>query len=255
LNTIKSIYRYPIKGFSGEHLDSIMLSSGNVISGDREFAFARAGVYFDPDNPQYMQKTNFLALVRDEKLASLEAKFDKSSQLLSLSRRGRVLIEVCLTNWEDRQRIEDFLLEYLDLSPLKRPHIIRAARGTKNHSFSDLPDKAISLINLSSITELSDKIGVQLDPIRFRGNINFKTNIPWQELDWMHRHLTIGEAVLNVFKRTTRCAATSVNPFSAIRDINIPKELSKHYKHLDMGVYATVIKSGVINIGDKIELL
>jgi uncharacterized protein YcbX len=232
-----------------------MLFSDNVISGDREFAFARAGVNFDQDNPKYREKTNFLALVRDEKLASLEAKFDNISRQLSLSKYGTVLIEGCLNTFEDRQRIEIFLTEYLDLSPLERPHIIRATGGTTNHSFSDVPDKAISLISLSSIIEFSEKMGVQLDPVRFRGNINFKNNIPWQEFDWIDRKLVIGEAVLNVFKRTKRCAATSVNPSSAIRDINVLKELNKHYEHNTMGVYATVIKSGVIKIGDKLELL
>jgi len=59
---------------------------------------------------------------------------------------------------------------------------------------------------------------------------------------------------LNVFKRIKRCNATSVNPFSAIRDINVPRELNTHYHHIDMGVYVTVKKSGVIRIGDKIEL-
>ena len=254
-NTIDSIYRYPIKGFSGERLDSVMLSSNNVISGDREFAFARAGVNFDQDNPKYLQKKNFLALVRDEKLASLEAKYDNSLQRLSLSRHGAVLIEVSLNSWKDRQRIGDFLSKYLGLTSLKRPRIIRATGGTLNHSFSDLPDKAISLINLSSIMELSEKIGAKLDPMRFRGNINFKNDIPWHEFHWIHRNIAIGEAVLKVFKRTKRCAATSVNPFSAIRDINVPKELSKHYEHVNLGVYATVIRSGTIKIGDKIELL
>ena len=102
--------------------------------------------------------------------------------------------------------------------------------------------------------ELNQKIGVKLDPMRFRGNINFKNDIPWHEFHWIHRKIAIGEAVLKVFKRTKRCAATSVNPFSAIRDVNVPKELIKHYKHINMGIYATVIKSGEIKTGDKIQL-
>jgi uncharacterized protein YcbX len=255
LNIIDSIYRYPIKGFTGECLDKIVLSSNQVIPGDREFAFTRGNVNFDPDNPQYMQKTNFLALVQDEKLASLTAKFDNTSKLLSLSRHGTVLIKVCLTSWEGRQRIETFLSRYLDLLPIKSPRIVRATRGTNNHSFSDLPDKAISLINLATIMEFSKEIGVSLDPMRFRGNINFKNDNPWQEFDWIDRKIAIGKAVLHVFKRTQRCAATSVNPLLAIRDINIPKELINHYKHMDMGVYARVIKSGAITTGDNIELL
>ena len=79
-NTIESIYRYPIKGLSGERLDRISLTAGSVIPGDREYAFARADVSFDPDNPQYMKKTHFLSLVRDAKLAALKTKFNNFSR-------------------------------------------------------------------------------------------------------------------------------------------------------------------------------
>ena len=72
---VENIYRYPIKGFSGEMLDNVTLETDNVIPGDREYAFAKTGVAFDPDNPHYIRKTNFLALVKYEKLASLETKF------------------------------------------------------------------------------------------------------------------------------------------------------------------------------------
>ena len=254
-NTIESIYRYPIKGLSGEQLENVEFTADTVIPGDREYAFARAGVNFDPDNPQYMQKTNFLALVRDAKLALLETKFNTTSRRLSLSRDGIVLIEASLSSREDCQKISDFLSKHLNILPVKQPHLVRATDGTKSHSFSDVRDKAISLISLSSIEDFSARIGVEVDPKRFRGNINFRNNTPWQEFNWVDCKLRIGGAVLNVFKRIKRCNATSVNPFSAVRDINVPRELNTHYHHTDMGVYATVKKSGVIRIGDKIELV
>ena len=254
-NSIQSIYRYPIKGLSGERLDKVDLIANEVIAGDREYAFARAGVDFNPDHPQYMQKTNFLALVRDQKLASLKTKYNTVSKRLSFYKHGAVLIDVSLTSPIDCQRIGAFLGNYLDMSPHKLPRIVRATHGTKKHSFSDVPDKAISIINLSSIMEFSKQIGIEIDPMRFRANINFKNNIPWQEFDWVNKKIRIGDAILNIFKRTQRCAATDVNPFSAIRDVNIIKELNRHYHHLDMGVYATVIKSGTIKFGDKIKLL
>ena len=59
-NTIESIYRYPIKGLSGESLDRIALSAGCVISGDREYAFARSNITFDPANPQHIEKKHFI---------------------------------------------------------------------------------------------------------------------------------------------------------------------------------------------------
>jgi MOSC domain-containing protein YiiM len=46
-----------------------------------------------------------------------------------------------------------------------------------------------------------------------------------------------------------------VNPVSAERDINLPNEIKNHYGHLDLGVYAQVIKSGLISIDDRLETM
>ena len=252
---VENIYRYPIKGFSGEMLDNVTLETDNVIPGDREYAFAKTGVAFDPDNPHYIRKTNFLALVKYEKLASLETKFSDFSKEFSLSTSGVKLIEGSLSNKADCQNISNFLKHYLNMPTSERPHLVTAAEGTQAHSFSDVPDKAISLINLSSVDELSTKTKTKIDHGRFRGNIYFKGNKPWQEFNWIDSRLRIGEVIFHVFKRIKRCAATNVNPFSAIRDINIPTEIKKHYQHTDLGIYGIVKKGGVISVGDKIELL
>ena len=68
MNKIKNIVRYPIKGLSGENLENITLEKNQVLPGDREFAFARSYVKYEENNPIYLRKTNFLALVREEKL-------------------------------------------------------------------------------------------------------------------------------------------------------------------------------------------
>ena len=254
-NTIESIYRYPIKGLSGEPIDKIALTAGCVIPGDREYAFARSNVAFNPANPQHMEKTRFLSLVREEKLAALKTKFNNTSKKLSISRHGSVLIEVSLSSPRDCKRIADFFAEYLNMPAAKQPHIVRAIDGTRNHSFSDVANKAISFINLSSILEFSGKVGVEVDPVRFRGNVNFRNNISWEEFNWVDKKIRIGGAVLNIFKRTKRCGATNVNPFSGICDINIPRELNHFYQHMDMGIYAVVLKTGLIEVGDTIELI
>jgi hypothetical protein len=255
MNRIESLYRYPIKGLSGERMESISLTAGEVVPGDREYAFARAGVTFDPDNPEYLQKTNFLALVRDEQLAAFETRLDANSKTLLILREGEVLLEADLENPADCETAAEFFREQLDILPESQPRLVRATGGTRGHSFSDVPYKAISLISLSSIQELGENIGIEIDPIRFRGNINFEGDAPWLEFDWIDRDLRIEEVVLHVFKRTQRCAATTVNPKTAVRDINVPRELHMNYQHMDMGIYTEVLRGGEIKIGDEIELI
>ena len=69
MHVIKNIIRYPIKGLSEEYLENIVLKKNQVLPGDREFAFARYNVDYNDSNPKYLRKTNFLALVKEEKLA------------------------------------------------------------------------------------------------------------------------------------------------------------------------------------------
>jgi uncharacterized protein YcbX len=54
------------------------------------------------------------------------------------------------------------------------------------------------------------------------------------------------------FARIPRCAATSVNPETAQRDLTVPKALKQHFGHVDMGVYAEVVRGGRVAVGDPV---
>ncbi len=255
MTRVESIYRYPVKGLSGESMASVVVNAGEVIPGDREYAFARAGVQFDPDQPEYLQKTNFLALVRDEKLAEFDTRLNPASKTLSIFQDRILVMEADLANAADCVEAAELFRDHLDMSPDNCPSIVRATGGTVGHSFSDVPNKAISLIGLASVREFGEKIGAAIDPLRFRGNINFDSDEAWQEFDWIDQELRIGDVILRAFKRTQRCAATTVNPTTAIRDINVPKKLHESYAHMDMGIYTEVVEGGEIKCGDEIELI
>ena len=122
------------------------------------------------------------------------------------------------------------------------------------HSFSDLPEKAVSIINLKTIAEFEKKIGKQISSSRFRGNILIDGGKPWEEFDWIGKKINVGECVLEVFKKTQRCAATNVNPQNGLRDVNIPNEINTHYGHIDLGIYTKVVKGGNISISDQLTI-
>ena len=50
----------------------------------------------------------------------------------------------------------------------------------------------------------------------------------------------------------TRCAATQVNPATAERDLDIVAALGRVFGHTDMGVYAEVLASGEVAVGDPL---
>ena len=259
MNILKNIIRYPIKGLSGEYLDEIILKKDAVLPGDREFALARHDVEYNQKEPVYLRKINFLALVKDEKLAKLRTKFNPKTMHLLIAIDNKILIDNHLTDSKSINEIELFFQEYLNLPIKEKPNLVQGFEVEKNngltHSFSDIPDKAISIINMATVIDLETKTKKKIDTIRFRCNFLIEGGSAWEEFNWIGKKIKIGNSILEVFKKTQRCAATAVNPDTGIRDINVPKEISSHYGHVDLGVYAKVIKSGLVSLLDKISIV
>jgi uncharacterized protein YcbX len=172
---------------------------------------------------------------------------------------NKVLIDNHLTDSKSINEIELFFQEYLSLPINEKPNLVQGFEVVKNnwltHSFSDIPDKAISIINMATVIDLETKTKKKIDTIRFRGNFLIEGGSAWEEFNWIGKKIKIGNSILEVFKKTQRCAATTVNPDTGIRDINVPKEISSHYGHVDLGVYAKVIKSGSVSLLDKISIV
>ncbi len=247
--TIARIYRYPVKGLSGESLERAELAVDQGLPGDRQFALARAGTRFETDEPHWQPKTSFLMLMRDERLAALTTTYCDADGTLTISRDGRQVVRGKLTTPIGRSVIEEFFSAYLREEISGRPRLVAAPPRTM---FTDRRDPLLSLINLASVRDLERVVGETIDPLRFRANIYFDGVPPWSELHWPGAELTIGSARLVVSDRIGRCAATNVRPGAGIRDMNIPKALQRGFGHTDCGVYARVIGAGAIALGDDI---
>jgi uncharacterized protein YcbX len=255
---IDAIYRYPVKGLSAEKLDRITLDVGQCLPQDRRFAVALGTTAFDPDRPQWLAKTHFIMLMRDEALARLATRFDPATSVLTITERGQVLLEASLLEPEGHRRIAGFFDEFLNGTVAGPLRVVEAP----GHAFADArpkpnaaTDKYVSLINLNSIRDLEDKIGRPVEPIRFRANVYFDGLPAWAEQDWIkpEHEIAVGNAWLRVIAPITRCAATEVNPATAERDIKMVTELMRHYGHNIMGIYAEVIGAGSVAVGDCIR--
>ena len=258
MHVIKNIIRYPIKGLSEEYLENIVLKKNQVLPGDREFALARYNVEYNDSNPKHLRKTNFLALVKEEKLATLKSTFNPNTKHLLIKLGEKIVIDQYIKDKKSIEKVETFFQEYLNLPINEKPNLVQGLpikeNGGLTHSFSDIPDKAVSIVNLNTVMDLEKKIGKAINPLRFRANFLITGGSPWEEFNWIDKKIQIGGCVLEIFKKTQRCAATIVNPLNGNRDINIPKEINSHFGHIDLGVYAKVIKSGKISILDKLLL-
>lgn len=246
--TLHSIHRYPVKGLSPEALESVTLREGQTLPADRRYAIENGPSGFDPADPKYFPKIRFLMLMRNERLAGLQTRYDDASHILTIGYNGAEAVRGDLETPEGRAAIETFFAERF-APELKGPPKILAAPG---HSFSDVAAKVVSIINLASVAAIETIVGQPVHPLRFRGNLYVSGWPAWHEFDLLGKELTIGSARLKVVKRIVRCAAVNVDPVTAERDMNIPHALMQMYDHADCGVYAEVITGGSIAAGDAV---
>jgi uncharacterized protein len=250
---IAAIYRYPVKGLSAEPLARVALTPGQCLPQDRRFAVALAATHFDPEHPEWLAKTHFVMLMRDEKLARLNTRFDAGTGELTIEHAGRVGLRAPLTGPEGCRTVSQFLADFLGPAVAGPLRIVEAP----GHAFADArrkpnatTDQYVSLINLASIAALEALVGAPVDPLRFRANVHFTPAPAWSELDWIGSEIALGGTRLRVIAPITRCAATQVNPATAERDIDIPAALQRGFGHNLMGIYAEVVAGGNIAIGD-----
>jgi len=245
---VESIYRYPVKGLSPERLDGARLEPGHTLPADRKYAIENGPSGFDPATPKYFPKTQFLMLMRNERLATLDTRYEDASHTLTIRHDGCELARGDLSSREGRLAIEAFFRRFMP-AELRGPPKVLTAPG---HSFSDVAAKVVSVINLATVAAIETAIGVPVHPLRFRANLYVAGWPAWHEFSLVGQEIAIGAARLKVTKRIMRCAATNVDPDTGLRDLAIPATLMQTFDHADCGVYAQVIAGGEIKPGDAI---
>ncbi len=248
---VAALYRYPVKGLSAEPLQHAVLSAGGTVPGDRSYAIENGPTGFDPAAPRYFPKSRFLMLMRDERLATLESRYDDASRVLTVRMGGEEAVRANLGTAEGRAATERFFAANF-ARELKGPPQVLVGDG---HSFSDVARKVVSIINLGSVAAIEQMVGRPVHPLRFRANLYVRGWPAWSELDMLDHTLAIGDVSLKVVKRIVRCTATNVDPETGARDLDIPNALARTLGHRDCGIYAEVVAGGTVRIEDRIETL
>jgi uncharacterized protein YcbX len=246
---VRGLFRYPVKGLSPEPLQRMSLKAGQTVPFDRAYAVENGPGRFDPENPAHLPKINFLMLMRNERLATLQTRFDDATETLTVLRDGKQVARGDLRTPIGRKMIEQFLAAYMQDDLRGAPRVVFAP----GHSFSDVAAKCLHVINLASLRELERVVRRAVNPLRFRPNVVMDGAPPWAEFDWSGKPLQLGAVKLEFIKRTERCAATNVDPDTGQRDMAIPAALQRAWGHTDFGFYARVIADGTIAIGDPVS--
>ncbi len=248
---LTAIRRHPVKGFTPERLAAVTLAVGRPFPCDRLFAVENGPSGFDPSAPAHVSKARFTALAHVAAVARARTAYDEVTGVLTAEVDGREPFLGRLTEPGGRAAFARWLSDFLaaaEPESVRGPLQLVSAPG---HSFTDDARGQISVLNLATVRELGDRLGVRLDPERFRCNLHVEGWPAWAEMAPAEGDLfTVGDVRLRMLKPIRRCAATHVDPATGARDLDLVSALRTHYGHMFCGVYLTVERGGRVAEGE-----
>ena len=230
---LAALYRFPVKGLRAESLQQTTLHPGQGISGDREWALSNDDLPVATDGA-WTHCGAFERLAIRPEMALWHAEIAPQSRPILRGPNGEIIA------FDAEGAVSKGSIELFQ-TPFSSSIRLRHAKD----GYWDHADGAISIINLATLEEIERASGHSLDPLRFRGNLYVRAE-PWSEFDWLGRQLDFGEITLDVIRPIDRCRTTSVNPDSGLSEGNVLAELMRGFGHIYCGVYAKVVRGGVL---------
>lgn len=120
----------------------------------------------------------------------------------------------------------------------------------------------LSLLSWSSVRSLGARSGrPDLDPRRFRMDLELDGCAPFEEDSWAGRTVRVGAAILAILGPIPRCVVTTLDPATGAKDFDTLKRIAEARplmtdpRGVPFGMYAEVVEPGRIAVGDPVELL
>ena len=247
--SVTEIFRHPIKSHGLEQLQNVTLTPGQALPWDRHWAVAHDAS--KADGTAWVPCANFSRVAKAPQLMALRARLNEADASITLSHPDR---KDFTFHPDDERQLSGFLAWIKPLMPADRAQSARivAAPGT---AMTDTDYASISINNHASRRALSQRMGQDLSPLRFRGNIWVDGLAPWEEHDLAGKTMRIGTAVIEGVEPIVRCRATTTNPETGQRDADTLQALNDGWGHQYFGLYARVLEPGTIALNDTLEIL
>jgi uncharacterized protein YcbX len=231
------IVRYPIKSMAGTATESAFLG-WHGLDGDRRFAFRRLGA--DSGFP-WLSASRLPGLLLYHPVGLDES----TGEPLPTHIRTPAGSCVELRSPELKAEIAERFGNDVDLMKLK-------------HGIFD--EATVSVISLATIAGIGREAGLDLDRRRFRANVVVETERgeTFLENAWVGRMLVFGDSdprpAVSVTMCDARCVMINIDPETGEQDARVMKTVVRLNKN-NAGVYATVVRSGTIRVGDRVNLV
>ncbi|WP_176474169.1 MOSC domain-containing protein [Niallia circulans] len=236
IGNIQKIMRYPIKSFTGESLEKARIMSYGIY-GDRSHAF------IDKANNKHLTITQYSKMVTYRAGFSGEESIEKFPDLTITANDGSEYIWGETALLERLEQETNRTLDSITYAPTFVP-------------FPAIEEDNLLLISTKALSELSTSFGESIDERRFRGNIVYDLQESGiNEQDLLGKKIKIGsDVILKINKFCERCMIITVDPETGIRQPKLLKQIVKE-RNNHFGLYASVIHTGIIHIGDEIAIL
>lgn len=236
IGRVVELVRYPVKSMAGVATESAALG-WHGLDGDRRFAFRRVG---ENNGFPWLSASRLPQLLLYEPVAFEE----RGGEPVPTQVRTPTGSLLGLSSPELTAEIAGRLGSDVEMMKFK-------------HGIFD--DGAVSVISLATIAGIEREAGFHLDRRRFRANIVVETELdePFLEDRWLGLSLVFGgggvRPTLGVTLRDERCGMVNVDPDTGKRDARVMKAVVNLNQN-NAGVYATVVRSGTVRVGDRVHL-
>jgi len=253
---VAALYRYPVKGFQPEALDTLRVLDAGRIEGDRVLCFRFADAKAADD--EWGTKHECVALVNTPGLARLEVRYDQRAKRLRIAGLADEALDAA-----GRKRLSAAVQSYV-LSQKENPLTghperlpIRLVGDGETPRYQDSAKDFVTLHGRASLVALAQATGASdLDEARFRSNVAVEGLAPWAELGWAGRRVRIGAVGLDFVRQKGRCLATHANPRAGQRDLPVMQTLPKLYP-ASAPMFAIALATrgagGTIRVGDEVR--
>jgi len=119
----------------------------------------------------------------------------------------------------------------------------------------------VTMLSDASLRELRRRAGrgEPVDARRFRMLIGIGGVEPHEEDGWLGRRVRVGETLVELRGNVGRCAITTQNPETGVRDFDTLREIrgyrgqNAETREINFGVFGEVVEPGRVRVGDPIE--
>lgn len=240
--TLAHILRHPIKGHGREEMGQVNLTAGACLPFDRHWAVAHKAAQLTGG---WVPCANFTRGAKALALMAVTSTLDAENRVVTLNHPEAGALKF---KPDDPADLPRFLAWVAPLSPPDRAppvQIISVGRGMTDSAFP-----SVAILSLTTLRDLEARMARDLSIHRWRGNLWLDGVTLRAEESWPGRVIRIGGAVLRIEERITRCRATSADPETGLAAGDTLAALQAAYGHQDFGVYATVLESGPVAVGD-----